>query len=83
MSRARGAPYFLYVALAHVHVPLTVGPTKTPYKDSLQEMDWLIGQIIANADHNTLVWFTGNPKDQVLLLPCDYPCNTDLFLPHR
>lgn len=59
-AKARGMPYFLYVALAHMHVPLSVAPTRTPYKDSMQEMDWLIGQIIANADHNTLVWFTGD-----------------------
>ncbi|KAM5125363.1 LOW QUALITY PROTEIN: arylsulfatase G [Mantella aurantiaca] len=59
-ARARAMPYFLYVALAHLHVPLSVGPTTTPYKDSMKEMDSLIGRIIANTDPNTLIWFTGD-----------------------
>nr|DBA21811.1 TPA: hypothetical protein GDO54_012943 [Pyxicephalus adspersus] len=59
-ARAQEMPYFLYMALAHMHVPLSVAPTKTPYNDSMQEMDWLIGQIIASTDHNTLLWFTGD-----------------------
>ncbi|XP_068120014.1 arylsulfatase G-like [Hyperolius riggenbachi] len=59
-ARAQKRPYFLYVALAHMHVPLSIGPSKTPYGDSLREMDWLVGQITANADSHTLIWFTGD-----------------------
>ncbi|OCT63144.1 arylsulfatase G [Xenopus laevis] len=66
-ARSRGQPYFLYVALAHMHVPLTTHsevPSRQPYADSLREMDDLIGQIKASAygavGQDTLLWFTGD-----------------------
>ncbi|XP_010187553.1 PREDICTED: arylsulfatase G [Mesitornis unicolor] len=66
-----GRPFFLYLALAHMHVPLGV-PSLSPssasdggiYGASLREMDALVGRIKRVADHhgkgNTLLWFTGD-----------------------
>ncbi|KAM9296638.1 arylsulfatase G [Gastrophryne carolinensis] len=59
-ARLQGRPLFLYVALAHMHVPLSVAPSSAPYAEALQEMDWLIGKIVAQANRNTLIWFTGD-----------------------
>ncbi|XP_073420928.1 arylsulfatase G isoform X2 [Dendrobates tinctorius] len=61
-ARRAGRPFFLYVALAHMHVPLSparVSPDRGPYEESLREMDQLVGNIRACSDGNTLVWFTG------------------------
>lgn len=68
--RQRGQPYFLYIALAHMHVPLAppLGAAATRdhnavYAASLQEMDGLVGAIKKISDEtdrdNTLIWFTG------------------------
>lgn len=73
--RERGQPYLLYVALAHMHVPLAPPlPPDAPstsrhqesnqvYADSLQEMDSLVGALKSISDDtdrdNTLIWFTG------------------------
>lgn len=56
--RQRGQPYLLYVALAHMHVPLAPPPPPPPpdavvltaadhtvYSSSLREMDSLIGAV--------------------------------------
>ncbi|XP_069810167.1 arylsulfatase G isoform X1 [Dendropsophus ebraccatus] len=62
-ARDRRQPFFLYVALAHMHVPLSpahVSPEHGPYEQSLREMDQLVGDIWACADSNTLIWFTGD-----------------------
>uniref|UniRef100_H2V0E1 Arylsulfatase G n=1 Tax=Takifugu rubripes TaxID=31033 RepID=H2V0E1_TAKRU len=69
-ARAQGQPYFLYIALAHMHVPLAppVGASATNdnkvYAASLQEMDDLVGAIKRISDEtdrdNTLIWFTGD-----------------------
>uniref|UniRef100_A0A1B8XZA2 Sulfatase N-terminal domain-containing protein n=1 Tax=Xenopus tropicalis TaxID=8364 RepID=A0A1B8XZA2_XENTR len=63
---SQGRPYFLYVALAHMHVPLSrppMAPPLGPYANSLTEMDILIGRIKAAAygaaGQDTLLWFTG------------------------
>lgn len=68
--RERGQPYFLYVALAHMHVPLApplsaachTGDSGV-YAASLREMDALIGAVKTISDetdrNNTLIWFTG------------------------
>ncbi|XP_063816811.1 arylsulfatase G isoform X2 [Pseudophryne corroboree] len=59
----RGQPFFLFVALAHMHVPLSPVPVAAqcgPYEESLQEMDHLVGEIRASTDDNTLIWFTGD-----------------------
>lgn len=67
--RERGQPYFLYIALAHMHVPLAPPPGASATNDnqvytaSLQEMDGLVGAIKSISDEtdrdNTLIWFTG------------------------
>lgn len=62
-----GRPYFLYLALAHMHVPLTPplppAPGRGIYGASLSEMDALVGRIKEVADShgkgNTLLWFAG------------------------
>lgn len=61
--RERGRPYLLYVALAHMHVPLAprLSPDKSSvpcsqrdggkvYAASLQEMDGLVGAIKSASD---------------------------------
>lgn len=70
-ARERGQPYLLYMALAHMHVPLAPSPV-TPYDPeeggvyaaSLREMDSLVGAIKSASDRtdreNTLIWFTGD-----------------------
>ncbi|KAL8163522.1 UNVERIFIED_CONTAM: hypothetical protein K2H54_027861 [Gekko kuhli] len=66
----RGRPFFLYLALAHMHVPLvmTEPPSnlscQDPYGANLRQMDTLVGQIKAEVDsiarENTFLWFTGD-----------------------
>uniref|UniRef100_A0A670I1R3 Arylsulfatase G n=1 Tax=Podarcis muralis TaxID=64176 RepID=A0A670I1R3_PODMU len=65
-----GHPFFLYIALAHMHVPLTLAqptwdlPGQDPYGANLREMDALVGRIKDEVDNtvkeNTLLWFTGD-----------------------
>ncbi|XP_064532187.1 arylsulfatase G isoform X1 [Pseudopipra pipra] len=64
-----GRPFFLYLALAHMHVPLWDPQPGPPsgrgiYGASLGEMDALVGRIKEVADShgkgNTLLWFTGD-----------------------
>lgn len=75
LCRERGQPYLLYIALAHMHVPLA--PPLSPdasatarhpddskvYTASLREMDGLVGAVKSISDDtdrdNTLIWFTG------------------------
>lgn len=68
--RKRGQPYFLYIALAHMHVPLAPPPpaarhagASDVYAASLREMDAMIGAVKSASDEtdrdNTLIWFTG------------------------
>uniref|UniRef100_A0A8P4GEH6 Arylsulfatase G n=1 Tax=Dicentrarchus labrax TaxID=13489 RepID=A0A8P4GEH6_DICLA len=73
-ARERGQPYLLYIALAHMHVPLappllpdaSAGPPEDDkvYTASLQEMDSLVGAVKSASDDadkdNTLIWFTGD-----------------------
>uniref|UniRef100_A0A3B4WG13 Arylsulfatase G n=1 Tax=Seriola lalandi dorsalis TaxID=1841481 RepID=A0A3B4WG13_SERLL len=72
----RGKPYLLYIALAHMHVPLAPPlPPGAPaaahhpndgrvYSASLREMDGLVGAVKSASDdtdkNNTLIWFTGD-----------------------
>ncbi|XP_054610980.1 arylsulfatase G-like isoform X2 [Dunckerocampus dactyliophorus] len=89
--RERGQPYFLYIALAHMHVPLAPPlspetPTTTShslsdrllYAASLREMDGFVGAI-RSASHtgDTLIWFTGDngPWEQ----KCQYAGSTGPF----
>ncbi|XP_048347771.1 arylsulfatase G isoform X5 [Sphaerodactylus townsendi] len=63
-------PFFLYLALAHMHVPLIKTeptrnlPCQDPYRANLREMDALVGQIKAKVDstvkESTFLWFTGD-----------------------
>ncbi|NXE43049.1 ARSG Arylsulfatase, partial [Ptilorrhoa leucosticta] len=63
-----GRPFFLYLALAHMHVPLTPplppAPGRGIYGASLSEMDALVGRIKEVADSHgkgsTLLWFAGD-----------------------
>ncbi|NXB78719.1 ARSG Arylsulfatase, partial [Donacobius atricapilla] len=63
-----GRPFFLYLALAHMHVPLSPplppAPGRGVYGASLSEMDVLVGRIKELADGlgkgSTLLWFTGD-----------------------
>ncbi|CAK6964076.1 arylsulfatase G [Scomber scombrus] len=70
-AKEREQPYLLYIALAHMHVPLA--PPLPPdalshrlhdgrvYAASLREMDSLVGAVkSASDDANTLIWFTGD-----------------------
>ncbi|XP_049320310.1 arylsulfatase G isoform X2 [Astyanax mexicanus] len=68
-ARNRRQPFLLYVALAHMHVPLfhyrflnVTG--KDAYSASLSDMDSLVGSIMlaieAFSVENTLIWFTGD-----------------------
>lgn len=77
--RDRGQPYFLYIALAHMHVPLTPPPGASEingsrvYTTSLQEMDGLVGAIKSVSDEtargNTLIWVTGSSAFPASLVP--------------
>uniref|UniRef100_A0A8C5LCI4 Arylsulfatase G n=1 Tax=Jaculus jaculus TaxID=51337 RepID=A0A8C5LCI4_JACJA len=69
-ASSSGRPFLLYVALAHMHVPLSVTPplanpwSQRPYRAGLREMDSLVGQIKDKIDRtakeNTFLWFTGD-----------------------
>ncbi|XP_069338896.1 arylsulfatase G [Eulemur rufifrons] len=69
-ASASGRPFLLYVALAHMHVPLSVAQTQAApggrrlYGAGLREMDSLVGQIKDKVDRtakeNTFLWFTGD-----------------------
>ncbi|KAF7238195.1 Arylsulfatase G [Varanus komodoensis] len=65
-----GHPFFLYLALSHMHVPLVLSDAQwnmtwqDPYGANLREMDVLVGQIKDKVDstakENTLLLFTGD-----------------------
>ncbi|XP_061611888.1 arylsulfatase G-like isoform X2 [Phyllopteryx taeniolatus] len=88
-ARERGQPYFLYLALAHMHVPLappltpTTGATHSPsdsqvYAASLRELDRFVGSIrTVSHTEDTLIWFTGDngPWEQ----KCQYAGSTGPF----
>lgn len=70
-AREKGQPFLLYLALAHMHVPLapspgpplapSPGPPPDPYAAALQEMDRLVGALLSAVEgSDTLVWFTGD-----------------------
>lgn len=67
-SISKKQPFLLYVALAHMHVPLFHNAflnvtTQDPYTASLSDMDSLVGTIMqavsTEQSENTLIWFTG------------------------
>ncbi|XP_066213777.1 arylsulfatase D-like [Saccopteryx leptura] len=71
IERNKDGPFLLFLSLLHVHIPLVTAPEflgKSPhglYGDHVQEMDWLVGQIlnaleesgVANA---TFTYFTSD-----------------------
>uniref|UniRef100_A0A671P9M5 Arylsulfatase G n=1 Tax=Sinocyclocheilus anshuiensis TaxID=1608454 RepID=A0A671P9M5_9TELE len=68
-SISKKQPFLLYVALAHMHVPLFHNAflnvtTQDPYTASLSDMDSLVGTIMQAVSteqlENTLIWFTGD-----------------------
>ncbi|KAM4715655.1 arylsulfatase G isoform 1-T2 [Anableps anableps] len=67
-ARARAQPYLLFVASAHMHVPLAPTAANSAgdrvYAASLRELDGLVGALKAAASEtdkgNTLIWFTGD-----------------------
>jgi arylsulfatase A len=80
IARSKGSPFFLYMAHAFPHLPLAVSGPFTgrsfqgSYGDSVQEIDWSVGQVLrtlkaTGLDSNTLVvfssdhgpWFQGSP----------------------
>ncbi|XP_034070295.1 arylsulfatase G [Gymnodraco acuticeps] len=84
-ARERGQPYLLYLALAHMHVPLAPplhSDEGRVYAASLQEMDRLVGAVKSASDHtdrdNTLIWFTGDngPWEQ----KCQYAGSVGPFM---
>ncbi|XP_029933463.1 arylsulfatase G [Myripristis murdjan] len=83
-ARERGQPYLLYIALAHMHVPLAPPlplDDGRVYAASLREMDSLVGAVKTASDatdrDNTLIWFTGDngPWEQ----KCQYAGNVGPF----
>jgi arylsulfatase len=80
ITRSQGNPFFLYLGHAFPHLPLAVSQKfagrsyQGLYGDSVQEMDWSMGEIVnalkaTGADSNTLImfssdhgpWFQGSP----------------------
>lgn len=69
----------LYVALAHMHVPLFHNrflnmTEKDAYSASLRDMDSLVGSIKLAAEafsiNNTLIWFTGKAQISFVIMRC-------------
>ncbi|XP_028286558.1 arylsulfatase G isoform X2 [Parambassis ranga] len=62
----QGQPYLLYIALAHMHVPLAPPRPQNDgvYAASLRELDSLVGAVKITSDNtdkdHTLIWFTGD-----------------------
>ncbi len=76
-SISKKQPFLLYVALAHMHVPLFHNAflnvtTQDPYTASLSDMDSLVGTIMQAVStdqlENTLIWFTGELFDTYFTL---------------
>ncbi|XP_072044612.1 arylsulfatase G-like [Amphiura filiformis] len=72
-SAAEKQPFVLYVAFAHMHVPLIYNRTKFGnkslsrgmYGDVLREMDYAVADIVSavqdvSVDKNTLIWFSSD-----------------------
>lgn len=71
IEKNKEKPFFLYLAHSFPHVPVFVGDKfkgssgTTPYYDSLQEIDWSVGEILKTLkknglDKNTVVIFTSD-----------------------
>nr|BDB45832.1 arylsulfatase E [Mus musculus molossinus] len=71
LHRHSHAPFLLFVSLLHVHTPLVTSPAfqgrsaHGRYGDNVEEMDWVVGRIMAALDREglagrTLVHFTSD-----------------------
>ncbi|XP_053562417.1 arylsulfatase D [Bombina bombina] len=71
ITRHRNVPFLLFVSFLHVHTPLVttkkfIGTSKHQlYGDNIEEMDWMIGEILHTIDqeglvNNTLTYFTSD-----------------------
>ncbi|MEO5923596.1 MAG: sulfatase [Bryobacteraceae bacterium] len=71
IRRSKNSPFFLYLAHAGPHIPLTPSPAFLGksglglYGDVVQELDWSVGKVLAalaenGLDENTLVIFTSD-----------------------
>ena len=71
IARHRGRPFFFYLAHPQPHVPLQASAQfrgrspRGPYGDSIMEIDWSVGEILAalqrhGIDEQTLVLFTSD-----------------------
>jgi len=70
-ASAKGEPFLLYHAFAHVHTPLATGPRHKgksahgPYGDTILEVDHSVGKLLEALEkhgiaENTLVYFTSD-----------------------
>uniref|UniRef100_A0A8C3VXM2 Arylsulfatase L n=1 Tax=Catagonus wagneri TaxID=51154 RepID=A0A8C3VXM2_9CETA len=71
LQRNKQAPFLLFVSFLHVHTPLITTETfrgrslHGPYGDNVEEMDWMVGQVLDVLDtegltHKTLVYFSSD-----------------------
>jgi arylsulfatase A-like enzyme len=71
IERSKDRPFFLYMPHTFPHIPLGVSQRfagasgQGPYGDTVQELDWSVGQILqaikdAGLDDNTLVMFSSD-----------------------
>ncbi|XP_069865534.1 arylsulfatase L-like isoform X3 [Dipodomys merriami] len=71
IHRHQARPFLLLVSFLHVHVPLVTSPAfrgrsaHGAYGDNVEELDWMVGQLLAALDgtglgRRTLVYFTSD-----------------------
>ncbi len=71
IKRNKKKPFFLYLAHPMPHIPIYASPdfegksTRGPYGDTIEEIDWSVGEIMKtlktlDLDENTLVLFTSD-----------------------
>ncbi|XP_066213778.1 arylsulfatase L isoform X1 [Saccopteryx leptura] len=71
LARNRARPFLLFVSFLHCHTPLVTTESFLGtsahglYGDNVEEMDWMVGQILGTLDaegltSNTLVYFTSD-----------------------
>ncbi|XP_053435304.1 arylsulfatase D isoform X2 [Nycticebus coucang] len=71
IERHKHGPFLLFVSFLHVHIPLVTTKaflgrsTHGLYGDNVEEMDWLVGEILHAVDENglknmTVVYFTSD-----------------------
>ena len=71
IARSKERPFFLYLAHCAPHIPIGVSPQFAgksglgPYGDSVQELDWSVGQVLSAVAEN------GLDKDTIVLFTSD------------